>query len=164
MPDITIHPLAEVPSARAPLERLFVREWPAWYGPNGPGCAADDLLAASQTGALPLALLAMDARGGTLGCAMLKAQSVGAERGYGPFLAGFVVAAEARQRGAGTALVAAVEDAAMRLGHTALYGATDSAGGILMRRGWQAIDTTPSSRGEMVIYRLKLRSQSSSDR
>ncbi len=162
MPAFNVQPLVHVPAARAVLEGLFIKEWAAWYGLSGPGNAAADLLAATQTKALPMAMVATDPQGRALGCAMLKAESVGAELGYGPFLAGFLVDPEMRRRGVGNALVAAVEAKAARMGYDALYGATDSAGGLLLRRGWQAIDHAASSRGDMVIYRLKLSSHAAS--
>lgn len=149
-----IRHLADVPSALPALERLYCAQWPAWYGPGGPGNARADLEAAAQHGALPLAMVACTAADQVLGCAMLKAKSVGAELGHGPFLAGFVVMPLARRQGVGAALVAAIEAEAARLGFGALFGSTDSAGGILTRRGWRAVGRAPSSRGEMVVYRL----------
>lgn len=155
MRQIAITHLADIPNTIPSLGQLFTAQWPSWYGPDGPGDAQADLYAAAQRGALPLAMVACSADDQVLGCAILKAKSVGAELGYGPFLAGFVVAPETRRRGVGNALVDAIEvEAAAQLGFAALFGATDSADSILIRPGWRAIDRAPSSRGAMVIYRL----------
>lgn len=160
MSDFHISHLTDTPAAIPALKELFLQEWAAWYGPGGNGDAQIDLTTAAKRNTLPVALVALDSHKRALGCAMLKAQSVGAKLGYGPFLAAFVVRPQARRRGVGSGLVAAIEAVAARLGFSALYGATDSAGGILLRRGWDAIDRAPSSRGDMVIYRLNLSSQS----
>jgi hypothetical protein len=53
-------------------------------------------------------------------------------------------------------LVAALEEEARRLGFTRIYMSTDAANGIVEARGWRAIDTADSLRGEVTVYELVL--------
>jgi len=151
-PNVTIVPLAERPQAIPTLERWFVSEWAPWYGPSGPGDAARDLAECLNRDELPLAWVAVDEEGGVIGTAALRMDSAGSETGLGPWLAALLVDQGYRGRGVGTALIAAVEDGAARLGYPALYVSTDVAMGLVERRGWWAVGTTETLRGEATIY------------
>ncbi len=154
--DVRIAALADVREALPMLAGWFVKEWEPYYGPDGPGDAVDELTACLNRNAVPFALVALDAEGCVLGTAALKADSLGSARAPGPWLAAFLVGAEYRRKGVGTALVAAIEDRARRLGFPEIFTSTDVADVMLQRRGWLAFDTVDSLRGAATLYRLGL--------
>ena len=90
----------------------------------------------------------------TEACA-LRAESIDSHRHLTPWLAALLVAPEHRRRGIGTALIAAIEDEARRLGHGRLYVGTDEAG-LVERRGWRAFDEGSTLRGTTKVYVLEL--------
>ncbi len=146
--------LADRPDLIPTLTDWFAAEWEPYYGAGGPGDAGSDLRGCLNRDTLPVALVALDADDTLLGTAALKEESVGSELGVGPWLAAFLVAPEHRGRGVGTALVAAIEGEAARLGFAEIYTSTDTADGILKRRGWLPFGDTESLRGPLKIYRF----------
>jgi len=149
--------LVDVPEAAATLVRWFVEEWAPWYGPGGAGNAEEDLAACRSREALPICLVAVGEDGEILGTAALKSDSVGSELGVGPWLAAILVGKARRGQGIGSALVAAIEGEAARLGFDAIYTSTDAASAMVRRRGWQAFGATLSLRGPITVYRLEIR-------
>ncbi len=141
--------------AHSTLAEWFIEEWTPWYGPAGQGDAVADLAACKNRDALPLCLLALNAEGEVLGTAALKADSVGSAHAAGPWLAALLVGQPYRGKGIATALVAAVENEAARMGFDAIYTSTDSAEGLVTRRGWRAVGTSRSLRGAVAIYRWR---------
>ena len=91
-----------------------------------------------------------------VGTASLKNESVGSELGVGPWLAAVLVRREHRNEGIGTALVLACEHEATRLGFSELYTSTDTAAGILRRRGWTVFGATNSLRGPIAVFQRQL--------
>lgn len=155
--DVDIALLIDRPAALADLAALYVAEWTPWYGPNGAGDAEADLAACLNRATLPLAVVAQGPDGRVLGTAALKNESLGAELGYGPWLAAVVVDPACRGRGIGSALIAAVERQARTLGFAALYTSTDTARSLVERRGWTPLRRTlPSLRGPVWLYSLAL--------
>lgn len=148
--------MIDVPGAAGILEEWFVQEWAPWYGPDGPGDARADLGACRQRDRLPICLVALDGNGTLLGTAALRASSAGSELGFSPWLAGMLVQRAHRRQGVGTALVAAIEQTAALLGTQALYCSTDTAGGILERRGWVQCGSTGTLRGPARVYRCQI--------
>ncbi len=148
--------LIEAPETAATLEDWFTTEWAPWYGPEGPGNAANDLAACSGRESLPVCLVALDLANDVVGTASLKAESVGSELGVGPWLAAVLVPSEHRGRGIGTALVEAIERQAVQLGFTDLYTSTDMAERILTRRSWVEFGATNSLRGPIKVFRRRL--------
>lgn len=140
----------------AELVRRFEAEWAPYYGPGGPGDAARDIAACADKDALPICLVALDPDGTVVGTAALKERSVGEDIAPGPWLAAVLVWPGQRGKGVGRALVAAIEGEARRLGYPALYASTDSAQGILRRRGWTRIGETGSLRGRIQVFRIAL--------
>lgn len=155
--------LVDLPQAAATLERWFIEEWTPWYGPGGHGDAAADLAACASRDTLPICLVAVDAKGEPLGTAALKAESVGSDCAPGPWLAALLVARAYRERGVATALVAAIEAEARRLGFGAIYTSTDGAADIVQRQGWHACGEAASLRGTITIFRRDLDPESASD-
>lgn len=156
MADLACHIaiLADRPVLIPTLSDWFVAEWEPYYGADGPGDAGSDLRGCLNRDTLPIALVALDADETLLGTAALKDESVGSEQGVGPWLAAFLVAPKHRGRGVGSALVAAIEVEAARLGFAEIYTSTDAAEGILERRGWVPFGDTESLRGPLTIYRF----------
>lgn len=155
--------LADLPQAAATLERWFIEEWTPWYGPDGQGDAAADLAACAGRDSLPICLVALDAGGEVYGTVALKAESVGSDGAPGPWLAALLVGRPYRGRGVATALVAAIEAEARRLGFGAIYTSTDNAAAIMRRQGWQACGETESLRGTVGIFRRDLDPRLASD-
>jgi GNAT superfamily N-acetyltransferase len=153
---IDIVRLADRPEFGPRLAALYISEWQPWYGPDGAGNANADLAARTNTERIPLCLIALDEAANLLATASLETSSVGSELGTGPWLAAVVVIPSQRGRGIGTALVERAEAEALRLGFTEIFGSTDSAGRILMLRGWKKIGNTKSLRGEIEVYRKNL--------
>ena len=158
MPDkrVTIAHLLEHPHLVPVLAAWFIEEWRPWYGSDGAGDAEADLLACDSRDALPVCLIALDEAGSLLGTIAIRENSVGSEVAGGPWLAGLLVAPEHRGQGVGTALVAALESEADRLGFKAVYTSTDAAHGIMRRRGWEKTGSSQSLRGEVTVFRKVL--------
>ncbi len=155
--------LVEAPEVAPTLERWFIEEWTPWYGPDGLGDAESDLAACRSRDTLPICLVALNMDNEVLGTAALKSESVGSELGVGPWLAAVLVGKGHQGKGVGTALVKAVEEEAARLGFDSIYTSTDTAEGILERRGWHAFGTTESIRGPVTIYRWQVRGKPTSE-
>lgn len=154
--DVQIVPLADFPEAIAPMAELFASEWGPYYGADGPGDAVADLHESCNRGRLPLALLAIDASGGAIGTAALKEQSIGSDVAPGPWLAGFLVHPDFRRQGVGSALVAAIEREAARIGLKAIFISTDAGETIVKQRGWMRVGASQSLRGEVAVYRCDI--------
>ena len=122
-------------------------------GPVVEGDAEGDLAACRSRDALPICLVALSESGDVLGTASLRSESVGSELGVGPWLAAVLVPREHQGQGVGTALVAAIEAEARRLGFECLYTSTSTAEGLLKRRGWEAFGASQSLRGPVAVYR-----------
>lgn len=138
------------------LVEWFIAEWEPWYGAGGDGDAKADLAACSDRDALPVCLVALGPDDSLLGTVALRATSVGSELGFGPWLAGLLVETTQRGQGIGSALVAAIEDEAARLGYDAIYTSTDSAEGLMRQRGWTPVGSAPSLRGDTTVFRCDL--------
>jgi GNAT superfamily N-acetyltransferase len=155
-PGLNILPLTETKGHIPTLVRWFEAEWAPWYGPGGDGDARHDLDSAARHSGMPFAVIALDDSGKPLGTASLRADSVGADQAPGPWLAAILVDPAHRGQGVGTALVAAIEDATARFGYPEIYTSTDTAAGIMARRGWQPMGTAQSLRGDVAIFRKSL--------
>ncbi len=155
-PNTRIVHLIDVPDAKPVLAQWFVDQWEPHYGTTGPGDARADLDACAHRDRLPLCLVALNGGRGVMGTAALKADSVGSDLAPGPWLAALLVGAQFRGQGVGTALIAAIEAEARQLGFPALYVSTDTAEGLLRRRGWTPIGTSQSLRGAVVVFKKAL--------
>lgn len=84
-------------------------------------------------------MVALDADGRVIGTGTIARSSFGADAGEFPWVVGLVVTATAQGRGVGTAVVAALEAEAARLGYDEVFATTEAASGLLVRRGWTEI-------------------------
>lgn len=150
----TIFPLRERPEHCVFFASAFEREWPSWYGPGGPGDARADLLSfANAAGKLPVGVVALGPDEAPLGVAALKATSVPGPADRFPWAtAGYVVPA-LRRRGLGALLLAALRAEARRLGHPTVYCATATAGSLLIRQGWDLVDTVLHDGRPLQVFR-----------
>jgi len=130
-----------IPDDPAVLRRLA--DWSiAEWGADFPGDTVDTYLglyreALGDVDALPVVFVAIDG-GEPVGTATLVADDElpGATE-PGPWLAATYVVDDARRSGVGAALVSAVENEALRLGHRRLYLYTHDAHDWYARQGWR---------------------------
>jgi len=150
---LTIAPLAEHREWLPTLARWLESEWPDWYGPDGPGDAADQLEEAAHRDRLPVAVIAL--RGGVpCGISVLRpTDAAAAQTGYGPWVGGGLVPAELRGQGIGARLLGAMEGEARRLGFTTIYCSTRGAQRLLERCGWESIGTITHEGAPLSVYR-----------
>ena len=148
--------LAEVPEAVPKLVKLFQEEWEAYYGPDGPGIAESDIWECCQINSIPLTLVAIDENGEVIGTGTLRAKPVDSVLDQGPWITALVVEKSRRGNGIGTALISALEMEARRFRSSSIYTSTHTSGGILLSRGWQAIDKINTFQGVVTIYRTEL--------
>ncbi|CTQ55268.1 Acetyltransferase (GNAT) family protein [Roseibium album] len=152
----TVH-LEDLPSAVEQIQKWYLHEWPAWYGPGGPGDAQSDLVnCVSTPGKLPKCLVAIDDRDQLLGTASLKFKSPGSDQYPGAWLTALLVPSKHRGSGIGTALVAAAECEAKHLTFSSIHASTTTAHSLLKRNGWAHIDAIWSSGIRLEIYRKLL--------
>ena len=156
-PDIRFVHLRDKPEAVETLSRWFLEEWAPYYGSSGEGDLDADLAAYSASDRLPICLLALSLDDKLLGTASLKATSIGLEHAPGPWLSALLVQRAQRGRRIGSALVAAIEQEAARLGYRSVFSSTDTDASILGRRGWQPIGKTESLRGAVTVFQKNVR-------
>jgi GNAT superfamily N-acetyltransferase len=150
---IVIAPLARHREHVARLASWFRQEWPAWYGPGGPGNAEADMRAfASSDSKLPVGLLALR-DGEPVGVGALKPESLPTHRHLTPWAAaGFVLPAY-RGQGVGAMLLAALVRHASDLGYATVYCGTASAINLLRRSGWCELERIEYEGEQLAIFR-----------
>ncbi len=152
--DVRVAPLCDFPQHCAPLAAAFEAEWPAWYGPEGPGDARADLRAfADPQRALPVGVVALDAQDAPIGVAALKARSVDSHAHLSPWAAAGYVQPAWRRQGVGARLLDALCAEAVRLGYGAVYCATATSASLLARAGWQLVDTVQHDGRPLQVFR-----------
>lgn len=153
--DIRIGYLIDHPEALPTLERLFQTEWAAYYGPEGPGNARQDLAAYSNRDRLPVGMVAF-LESEPCGVAALKADSVSTHKHLTPWIGGGMVAPQMRRKGIGARLASALENVARDLGYRTIYSGTSTANSLLVREGWRFMEAVQYD-GEIVsIYEKTL--------
>lgn len=151
--DVVLMPLRLQPSAIAVFAEAFRAEWPAWYGPGGPGDADADLDAfANAEGALPVGVMAQGPTGQPVGVAALKAMSIPSHAHLTPWASAGWVSPACRGQGVGALLLGALMEEARRLGHAQVYCATATSASLLARQGWQCIDATVHDGHELQVF------------
>ncbi|MBH9551893.1 GNAT family N-acetyltransferase [Inhella gelatinilytica] len=131
-------------------------EWPAYYGPGGPGDVAADVRGYAQhADRVPLARVA-SVRGVPCGFGALKAEPFATHPHLGPWLGALVVQPVWRGQGVGAFLIAQLEADACRLGFAALYTATATADRLFVRGGWSLLAEAEHQGAPIRIYEKSL--------
>ena len=151
--NVRIERLALHPGLLPLLKVWFESEWPAYYGPRGPGDAETDLRAYSNGPALPVGLVAFRDHK-VRGVAALKAQSIASHPDLGPWAGAGLVPPKYRRQGIGTKLLHAVETVARDLGFPRVYCATSTSVSLLERSAWQLLERITHN-GELVAIYAK---------
>ncbi|MFC7517622.1 GNAT family N-acetyltransferase [Herbaspirillum sp. GCM10030257] len=138
--EITVEPLVDHPSAVETIAGWFEAEWPAYYGPGGPGSALRDVRAYANQGGLPVGVVALRS-GSVCGIAALKAQSISSYADVSPWAAAGFVHPSLRGHGIGSLLLGALEEQACKLGFGRIWCGTSTAQSLLQRCGWQLRET-----------------------
>ncbi len=154
---IRITLLVDRPECVPTLTRWFEEEWEPHYGSHGKGDAGADLAECCRSDVLPLALVALDARGNPVGTVALRQSSVGSRPFESPWLAALLVEPGKRRQGVGTLLVAAIVEQARTLGFDALYTSTDAETLLSAQSGWRQLRHETSLRGPVTVYVKRLR-------
>jgi GNAT superfamily N-acetyltransferase len=152
---IAVEPLALHPQALPVLRAWFEAEWPAYYGPGGPGSAQRDLESYANLGSLPLGVVAL-IQGEVCGVAALKADSIASHAHLSPWAAAGLVRPSLRGRGIGRLLLAALEEQARGLGFLHVYCGTATSHALLQRCGWELIETVMHEGERLGIHRKAL--------
>jgi len=153
----TVVPLRERPEHCAFFAAGFEAEWPSWYGPGAQGSAQADLLAfANQRGALPVGVVALGPGNQPIGVAALKATSIPSHSHLSPWAAAGYVAPAWRRQGIGALLLEALLREASRLGHQAVYCATSTSESLLVRQGWNLIQSVPHEGHSVQVFHRAL--------
>jgi GNAT superfamily N-acetyltransferase len=161
-PRLRIAHLADYPEAIPVIRRWFEMEWAAYYGPDGPGDAEQDLLAYASRGTLPVGLIAFDDEQ-LCGIAVLKSHSMSTHTHVGPWAAAGLVLPPFRGRGIGSSLVHALEEVARSFGYATMYCGTATASGLLERNGWQFMERVRYDGAEVSIYQKALSHEAAPD-
>ena len=154
--EVVIERLAAHPQLLPTLQQWFEAEWPAWYGPDGPGDARADLQAFADPGGLPVGLVALHG-GAPCGVAVLKAETLPARRHLGPWAAAGLVDPRLRGRGIGAQLLAALEREAAGRGYREIWCATNTAESLLRRCGWELVERLVHDGERLGVYRKPIR-------
>ncbi len=152
--------LADHPWTIPVLRDAFEEVWAPYYGPQGPGDAHADLLAASNRDRLPIGLVAL-VDGAIAGTAALKTESVTTFRHLSPWLAGLLVLPRFRHLGAAAALIDRVVQLARAQGyHEMFVGAGEHSGlsdDLLLETGWVELERGDYFVSEVIVYKKQLK-------
>ncbi len=152
---VKIEQLAAHPEALPQLREWFEAEWPSYYGASGPGDAERDLQSFSNSGSLPVGVVAFQ-DGALCGIAALKTDSIATHNHLSPWAAAGLVKASERGKGIGAQLLGALEQEARNLGFRHIYCGTSTANSLLVRCGWQLIETIVHEGHGLGLYRKAL--------
>jgi GNAT superfamily N-acetyltransferase len=150
---VVVAPMAEHHAHLPLVAEWFVSEWPNWYGPGGPGNVSADVAAFAESETiLPVGVLAF-LKGRPVGAGALKAESITSHKHLSPWAAAGYVVPELRGQGIGSALLASLVAKGRAMGYETIYCGTSTAQSLLMRCGWQAIDSMVVEGKQLTVFR-----------
>lgn len=139
MTDWRIAPLREHTQLIPALARWHQAEWASVH-PEMDVAAWEREFSAHAIFSLPLTLVATDSQGQLLGSASLVMDDMEQQVPWSPWLANVLVLPDARRRGIGAALISAIADRALAIGHAQLYLFTTDQQDFYRERGWMPIE------------------------
>lgn len=141
-PHLSTDLLVNHPTLKGQLCQWFREEWPAYYGPGGPGQAELDVARYSQAPSPGRALgMLIFADAQACGFMALKTEPFESYPQAGYWVGAAYVAPAWRRQGLGAMLLDRLESEAARLGAPDLWCATATADSLLLRQGWQLHQT-----------------------
>jgi GNAT superfamily N-acetyltransferase len=153
-PIVNVEPLARHRALTSLIARWFIAEWPGWYGADGERNATLDLKEfASSEDTLPVGMVMFE-NGTPVGAGALKTQSIPSHRHLYPWAAAGYIQPSCRGRGLGALLLQALVVKAKALGFERVYCATSTAERLLVRSGWQAIESTLHEGNQLTVFQI----------
>jgi len=150
---VIVAPMAKHRALLPVVAQWFISEWPSWYGADGPGDVSADLAAfAASERELPVGVVAL-LDGRPVGAGALKAESISSHQHLSPWAAAGYVVPEFRGQGIGAALLAGLVAKSHAMGYKAIYCGTSTARSLLLRCGWQAIESTVVEGRQLMVFR-----------
>ena len=152
MAPLRVEPLARHRGLIPLVARWFIAEWPAWYGPEGPGDVAEDLEAfAASERLLPIGYLVFQGEL-PVGAGALKATSIPSHSHLSPWAAAGFVLPEHRGKGIGSLMLQELVAKAHQLGYERVYCGTSTSESLLVRAGWSAVGATQLEGKDLTIF------------
>lgn len=149
--ELRIEYLADSPEVLQELEAWFLKEWEPYYGPNGPGDAAEDLRASCNHRVLPITLVAF-LSDELCATGALKAQSIETHKHLEPWVAALLVKPKYRRQGICGKLVHALEELAKEMGFEEMFYGSGFTDRYLERNGWEPLERVSYLAGDGSIY------------
>lgn len=145
--------LCHRPDLRPLVSAWLLAEWPAWYGPGGPGDVERDVQAfGASPQDLPVGIVVF-AGPEPVGFGALKQVSIPSHLHLSPWAAAGYVVPHRRGQGIGAALLQALVSHAASIGHPIVYCGTSTATTLLERSGWHLLEQVTHADKPLSIYR-----------
>lgn len=151
---LTIDFLADHLDTIPTLGKCFRDQWPAYYASRSDAQMEQDFLSEAFRDRLPSRLVAFQS-GQFVGTIVLREQGHESLSAFQPELGGLYVPKHFRGLGIGTALLRAGMQLALRQGYQTVYATTITAKDILIRLGWEFVQTVEYQDGQFELYRCK---------
>jgi len=137
------------------LVKWFRAQWPEYFADWSDEEMKQDFLSDTNRDTIPSRLVAFD-NDELAGTIILRENGNESLAEYQPELGGLYVDKPYRGRGIGMELVRAGMKLAHDQGYDTVYATTTAAKGILVRLGWEFVNTADYQDGEHSLYRCKI--------
>lgn len=135
--------LSENPNLLPKVRKLLVDTWPGWYGKGGDAGEEkleSDLADFANDQPFPTLILAINGNNEVMGCAGLKSEAHGQNKGKRHWMTTLVVVEKHRGKRVATNLIEQIELEAQKLKFEDLYVATHNMTTAFKMRGWERVD------------------------
>ena len=132
------------------IEAYFKTEWKAYYGPQGPGNALEDINSLCNKSILPIGLVALK-KASLLGIVALR-EKTASHHHLHPWLTSLLVIPIIRHQGVGTKLIVAVEKLAIKLGYLKIYTRSATAVNFFKKNNWVPFDRTVFDKVHLTVF------------